>query len=58
MTLNPGKASDFLTDRDGKLVQHHAETSKYFCSVFKAVENLIVFYHNMATPYIPTITDF
>lgn len=62
MTLNPSKVTDFITDEDGKIVKHHAENadinSKLFCSVLKMMENFFIFYSNIATLSIPTVTDF
>lgn len=62
MTLNPSKVADFIIDEDGKIVKYHAENaeinSQHFCSVFKMMENLSIFYSNIATLSIPTVTDF
>lgn len=50
MTLNPSKFADFILDKDGKIVRHHAENaenaernSKHLCSVFKKMEILLIF---------------
>jgi len=52
MTLNPSKFADFILDKDGKIVRHHAENaernSKHFCSGFKRMEILLIFYGGMA----------
>lgn len=62
MTLNPSKVADFVIDEDGKIIKHHAENaeinSQHFCSVSKMTENLCIFYSNIATLSIPTVTDF
>lgn len=58
MSLNPSKVADFIIDKDGKNVKHHAENaeinSKHFCSVFKKMENLFIFYSGMAMVYVST----
>lgn len=61
MTLNPSKFADFILDKDGKIVKHHAEkaerTSKHFSSVFKKMEILLIFYGGMAMLCISTQTE-
>lgn len=58
MTLNSSKFADFVLDKDGKIVKHHAEnaerTSKHICSIFKKMELLLIFYGGMAMLCIST----
>lgn len=62
MILNPSQIANFIIDEDGKNVRHDAgntETNyKHFCPVFKMVGNLFIFYRDMATISISTVTDF
>ena len=62
MILNPIQVANSITDEDGKIARHHAGNAeincKHFCSVFKMVENLFIFYRDMATISISTVTDF
>lgn len=62
MILNPSQVTNLIIDEDREIVRHYAGNAeincKHFCSVFKMVENLFIFYRDMATISISTVTDF